>query len=173
MPYEPIASLGEQHFLGDGLQLMRDGTNTANDILLKGPDTLARARVDLGADVNLQALVTADNMFGVSNVERATAEYVRQVGMIKTDIDVPSNAVLHPDAPVLADQLVPSARFAIEAYGVRLRMELESITVNASSSNVQITPTFNEVPNWTELGALQQNGGQLSMQSGVKAVTSP
>lgn len=173
MPLQPIASLGDQHFIGDGLQLVRDGTNTFNDILLKGPDDLARARVDLGDGVNLQQIVTADNMFGVSNVEKATAQYVRQTGMIKNDIDVPSNAALHPDAPVTLDQLVPSARFAIEAYGVRLRMELETITVATSNLGVTVTPTFNEVPNWTELGELQQNGGQLSMQAGVKNVTSP
>lgn len=173
MPLQPIASLGEQHFLGDGLQLMRDGTNTYNDVLLKGPDDLARARVDLGAGVNLQTIVTINNMFGVSNVQRATAQYVRQVGMIKTDIDVPSNATLHPDAPVTIDQLVPSARFAISAYGIDLRMELETITVTATGAGVTITPTFNEVPNWTELGELQQNGGQLSLQAGVQEVTSP
>jgi hypothetical protein len=174
MPLEPIASLGENHFIGDGLQLVRDGTNTYNDILLKGPDDLARARIDLGAGVNLQQIVTVNNMFGVSNVTKATAQYVRQTGMIKTDIDVPSNALLHPDAPVTIDQLVPSARFAIEAYGVRLRMELESISVNLGADGVvQIIPTFQEVPNWTELGELQQNGGQLSMQAGVQNVTSP
>jgi hypothetical protein len=173
MPLEPIASLGEQHFLGDGLQLVRDGTNTYNDILLKGPDDLARARVDLGAGVNLQTIVTVNDMFGVSNVQRATSQYVRQVGMIKTDIDVPNSAALHPDAPVALDHLVPSARFAIEAYGVRLRMELETIQVTATGNNVQVVPTFNEVPNWTELGKLQQNGGQLSMQAGVHEVTSP
>lgn len=173
MPLEPIASLGDQHFLGDGLQLVRDGTNTYNDILLKGPDDLARARVNLGADVNLQTIVTVDNMFGVSNVQAATTQYVRQTGMIKTDIDVPSNAIFHPDAPVTVDQLVPSARFAIEAYGVRLRMELESIQVTMASSGVQIEPTFSEVPNWTELGELQENGGQLSMQAGVQNVSSP
>lgn len=173
MPLEPIAALGEQHFLGDGVQLVRDGTMTYNDVLLKGPDNLARARVDLGAGVNLQQIVTVNNMFGVSNVERAVTEYIRQTGMIKTDIDVPSNAILHPDAPVTVDQLVPSARFAVSAYGIDLRMELESVSVSATGANVQITPTFQEVPNWTELGALQQNGGQLSMQAGESQVTSP
>lgn len=173
MPQQPIASLGEQHFLGDGLQIVRDGTNTYNDVLLKGPDNLARARVDLGAGVNLQTIVTVNNMFGVSNVQRATAQYVRQVGMIKNDIDVPSNAIFHPDAPVTIDQLIPSARFAIEAYGLRLRMELETIDVRMAGSGVTVTPTFMEVPDWTELGALQQNGGQLSLQAGVQDVSSP
>lgn len=174
MPLEPIAALGEQHFLGSGVQLVRDGTNTYNDILLKGPDNLARARVDLGAGVNLQQIVTVNNMFGVSNVQRAVTEQVRQTGMIKTDIDVPSNATLHPDAPVSIEQLVPSARFALSAYGLDLRMELESISVSVTGANVTITPTFNEVPNWTELGALQANGGQLSVQAGTNSqVTSP
>jgi len=174
MPLQPIASLGPQDFIGDDLSLVRDGTNTYNDILLKGADDLARARVDLGAGVNLQNIVTVDNMFGVSNVSKATQQYVRQTGMIKTDIDVPQSAVFHPDANVTIDQLVPSARFAIEAYGVRLRMELESIDVSAAQgANVKITPSFNEVPDWTELGELEQNGGQLQLQAGVKVVTSP
>jgi hypothetical protein len=173
MPLQPIASLGPNDFIGDALELVRDGTNTVNDILLKGGDDLARARVDLGADVNLQGITTVNNMFGVSNVQKATAQYVRQTGMIKTDIDIPQDAVLHPDANVRIEQLVPSARFAISAYGLRLRMELESIDVSTNSGNVQITPTFNEVPDWTELGEMQQNGGQLQLQAGVKQVSSP
>lgn len=174
MPLQPMSdTLGEQHFIGDGLQLVRDGTNTANDVLMLGPDELARASVDLGAGLNLQALVTVNNMFGVSNVTSATSQYVRQTGMIKTDIDVPSDALFHPDAPVTVEQLVPSARFAVDAYGVRLRMELESIQVTMSAGGVQISPTFMEVPNWTELGELQQNGGQLSMQTGNQQVNSP
>lgn len=173
MPQEPIASLGEQHFLGDGIELIRDGTGTYNDILLKGGDDLARARVDLGAGVNLQQIVTVNDMFGLSNVQRATAQYVRQTAMIKTDIDVPSNAVLHPHAPVTIEQLVPSARFAVEAYGLRLRMELETLDVNATAADVTVTPTFNEVPDWTEIGELQQNGGAMQLQAGVTEVSSP
>lgn len=174
MPYQPIASLDENDFTGEaGISLIRDGTATANDVLLRGGDNLARARIDL-SNLNLQSIVTIDNMFGVSNVMRATQQYVRQTGMIKTDIDVPSNAVLRPDANVDIDQLIPSARFAISAYGVRLRMELESINVAASGSDVQVAPAFNEVQDWTEIGQLQSQGGQLSMQqAGVQDVTSP
>lgn len=174
MPYSAIASLGENDFMGEsGFSLIRDGSGTANDVMLRGGDNLARARVELSG-LNLQSIVSIDNMFGVSNVVRATQQYVRQTGMIKTDIDVPSNAVLHPDANVTIDQLVPSARFAIEAYGVRLRMELEAISVTASEGDTQISPTFNEVQDWTEIGQLQSNGGQLSIQqAGVQDVTSP
>lgn len=167
MPYQPIASLGEKDFVGDdGISLIRDGTATANDVLLRGTDNIARARVDL-ADLNLQSIVNIDNMFGVSNTIRATQQYVRQTGMIKTDIDVPSNAVFHPDANVSIDQLVPSARFAVEAYGVRLRMELESIQVSASAAGSQIAPTFNEVQDWTEIGQLQSTvGSSLALSQG-------
>lgn len=176
MPYAPIASLGESDFIGsEGIALIRDGTATANDVLLRGSDNLARARVDL-ANLNLQSIITIDNMFGVSNTVRATQQYVRQTGMIKTDIDVPSDAIFHKDANVSIDQLIPSARFAIEVYGVRLRMELESIQVTASQGDTQIAPAFNEVQDWTEIGQLESNGGSaLALsQGGVSPdVTSP
>lgn len=167
MPLEPIGSLGLYDFEAQGVQVTRDGTQVFNDVLVRGPDNIARAQVPLNG-LNLQTIVNANNMFSLSNVLAAAELYALYTGSFRTGISVPSNAILIPDAAVTVDQLVPTARFAVDAFGVRVRMELQSMQCNVSSGQTQVGVTLAEVPDYTEINKfLQMGGGQSSDNQAV------
>lgn len=156
-PRTAVAALSEDDFIGgDGVTITRDGTNTFNDVLLRGGDSLARAKVPMGG-LNLQTIVNVDNMFGVSNTDRATRQYARYVSRIHDTITFPDNAVFHPDAPVDFWQLIPSARFTMEAYGLLLPVELTGIDVTCTpegtATSARIASVDDELP---ELITLQK-----------------
>jgi hypothetical protein len=46
--------------------------------------------------------------------------------------------VLHPDAPVSLEELIPSARFNLAAYGLRVKQELESMSVTITAGKAQV-----------------------------------
>ncbi|ABD58528.1 hypothetical protein PBI_PIPEFISH_31 [Mycobacterium phage Pipefish] len=130
---KPVAALGEEHFIGGGLRLTRDGSQMANDVLLRTADTnTARAILPTGG-LRLQSIVDRDSMFDISNAERAVQQYVRHTGKIQDTVTVPGGSVLHPDAPVSIDQLVPSARVTVEAFGLLTMMELTKVQVQATT----------------------------------------
>lgn len=137
---EPVATLSEDDFIGEGISLVRDGAATYNDVLVRGPDNLARAHVDYYGQ-NLQTIANVDNMFGVSNVTRAAQAYVRRMGAVQTRLELTPGTTLHPEAPVSIDDLMPSARFVVQAHGIRQLMELTSVEVErvAGSTNVKVT----------------------------------
>lgn len=154
----PIASLMETDFVGEGMTVIRDGAGFANDVLLRGGDSLSRARVEAGG-LNIQSIVNIDNMFGVSNVDRAVKQHARYTSQFHDGVSLPQNAVLHPEAPVSIDQLIPTSRLIIDAYGLLLETELTGIDVSCSSdgSSVSIRVTgVNDEP--TELSVVTQRG---------------
>lgn len=167
MPYQPIAALGEDDFIGRGIALTRDGSKTYNDILLRGADNIARGRVDLHG-LSLQTIVSLNDMFGLTNVNNAVQAYARNVATFRNSITVPAGSILHPDVDLIANQLIPSARFTVSAYGERLRLELDSVQVSTQSGRSQVAVTLTEVPDWTEIGAMLAVGGQSSFQSGTR-----
>lgn len=165
LPMEPVATLGEDHFLGDGIDFVRDGTGTVNDVLVRGQDNLARERVDFYGQ-NLQSIVNLDSMSGVSNVTRAAQKYVRTTGAVRTMLELPSGTVLHPDAPVTFDQLMPSARFVIEARGVRQLMLLTGCEVNRRAGAATVSVTMETVEEKLELTS-DKAGPTLSLSAGA------
>lgn len=154
MPRTPVASLGETDFVGGGLTVVRDGSKFYNDVLLRGADSLSRARVPLGT-LNLQTIVDVDSMFGVSNTDRATKQFARYVSTIRDTITLPDNSVLHPNAPIGVDQLIPSNRLVIDAYGVLVQMQLTGVDVEytsrTSSVSVRMESVDDELPELVEL----------------------
>lgn len=163
MPAEPIATLGEADFIGADIQVVRDGSVTYNDVLLRGADYSSRARVALSG-LNLQTLVNADDMFGISNVDRAVKQYARHTASIRDALTLPSGITLHPDAPVSIDELVPSARFIIEARGLRSLMELETVEVTRGSGENTVSVSFESITELPELAEVSSSGvGGLSL----------
>lgn len=156
----PVAALGVEDFIGAGLTLTCDGTNSYNDILLRGADNLARAKVPMGG-LALQQTVTIDNMFGVSNTDKAVKQYARYVGSLRDTIALPEGSVLHPDAPITIEQLIPSARVTVTAFDMTFLMELRSMQVSSgagssgSQTSVSLVAVDDELP---ELVELQQRG---------------
>lgn len=147
---DPVGTLGEDDFQGDGLDFVRDGSAVYNDVLVRGPDNLARARVDYHGQ-NLQTIANVDSMFGVSNVIRAAQQYVRYTGAVRTRLELPSGTVLHPDAPVAIDELMPSARWVVEAQGVRQLMELTAVEVARRAGVATVSVTMESVEEDIEL----------------------
>ncbi|OMB79290.1 hypothetical protein [Mycolicibacterium conceptionense] len=141
---DPVAALGEQHFLSD-LSVIRDGAATYNDVLLLAGNSRSRARVPMGG-LNLQTIVRRDSMFGVSNADRAAVQAVRYSGAIRDAISVPRGAVLHPDAPLSMGQLVPSARVNVEAFGLLSTMELDGVTVTCTQGQSTVGVDLESVP---------------------------
>lgn len=161
---KPVAVLHESDFLGDGVNLVRDGSATFNDVLVRGPDNLANERVDYYGE-NLQTIANIDSMFGVSNVTRAAQQYLRHTGSVRTRLELPASTVLHPNAPVNIDQLMPSARFMVEAHGIQQLMELTGVSVDRRQGAASVSVTMETVEPELELTDKKQGpqttlGGQ-------------
>ena len=143
-PRTPLAALGEHDFLDDGLSLVRDGARTYNDVLVRGADDRSRARRKLGS-LNLQTIVNVDSLFGVSNADRAARQYLRYCSSLREAVTVDSGTRLHPEAPLGVDQLVPSVRMTVEAFGVLSLMELNSVEVEMVEEGSTVSVTLESV----------------------------
>lgn len=144
-----FVSLTEDDFIGGGVAIVRDGSNTFNDVLLRGADNLAQATVPMG-NLHLQTTVTIDNMFSASNVDRAAKQYVSYYGRIHDEVTLPTDAVLNPNAPVGIEQLIPTARVIVDANGLLAPCELTGITVSQSpeksSTSLRLVAVNDELP---------------------------
>lgn len=159
---KPVAALSNDHFLGDGLQLRRDITSSANDILLRSGDSKVYGRVPM-AGLNYQAIVQVDDIFGAGNAERATYEYAKHHAAIHDSITLPGSTQLHPDAPIRIEELIPSARWSIEAFGQLWLMELDDVSVSlgdaagtsVSMEQVVTLPELDKLMTSTSTGGAQ------------------
>lgn len=145
-----IQDLGQDDFLGDGLRLSRDGSQSANDILVRNQDAIARARVPM-AGLNLQSIVTVDNLSSAGNAERAAYEQAKHFAQIHDSVTVPQGSELHPDAPVVLDDLIPSTRFTVTAYGLRTLVELENMNCTVGSDGSKTVVSMESVLELPEL----------------------
>lgn len=143
-PLTPLASLGEDDFLGGGMEIVRDGSASYNDILLRGGDNLARTHREMGG-LNLQTIVTINDMFGVSNVDRAIKQYAKYTSRIRDALSLGDSSTLHPDGPVDIDHLIPSTRFTVTGYGLQVLMELETVEVTCSNGNAAVSVKMESV----------------------------
>lgn len=149
----PLAALTENDFFPGDLQLVADGSNTCNDILLLGPDALGRARVPMNGNLNLQGIATVDNVYSVSNVNKACQQYVRYNSLIRTSIGT-NKVRLRPEAPLNVGMLIPSTRVTVEAFGVLNMVEIDSLDVTVSSTGTDVQlglePTNDYAPELTK-----------------------
>lgn len=143
-PRTPLVALGEHDFLNDGLSLVRDGSRTYNDVLVRGADDRSRARRKLGS-LSLQTLVDVDALFGLSNADRAARQYLRYCSALREAVTVEEGAQLHPDAPISVDQLVPTVRVTVEAFGVLAVMEVNSVEVEMDDRGSSVSVTLESV----------------------------
>lgn len=136
-PFEAVAQLGEHHFVGNAFRLNRSGRQSYNDVVLRAADAVVQHRVEMGG-LNLQFIKDIDDMFGVSNADRAVKQYTRYTAAIRDSITMPSGAVLADSAPVTISELVPSTRFVVEAFGLLATMELDQVAVTYSQGVSQV-----------------------------------
>jgi hypothetical protein len=154
---DAVETLDEDDFQGDGVTFVRDGRAIVNNVLVRGPDNLGRAGNDYYGQ-NLQGIANLDDMFGVSNVQRAADRYVQDSGAVKTRLELGAGTVLAPDAPVSIDQLMPGTRLVIEASGIRQLMELTSVEVNRAAGGATVKVTMEQVTPKIELIDVQGQG---------------
>ena len=133
-PAQPVVALGEHDFLTE-LQVIRDGANVVNDLVLRTGKDLVRARTR-AAGLQLEGIVDADT---VSNAEAAARQYLRHRGRIRDAIAADGTNRLHPDAPLDVRSLVPSTRVTVEARGVLEVMELTSVEVAVESGATSVS----------------------------------
>jgi hypothetical protein len=136
-PRMSMGALGEDDFLDGDLAVVRDGTRVFTDVLVRGADEKVRARVNAGG-LNLQTLVDVDDLFGLSNADRAARQYLRYCSRIREAVVLDGSARLHPDAPLTIESLVPSARVTVSAYGVLALMEVQSVQVTSTSTDMEV-----------------------------------
>lgn len=137
-PRVAVAALGEDDFIDDNLTLVRDGSRTFTDVLVRAADDQVRARVNTGG-LNLQTIVDLDSLFGVSNADRAARQYLRYCSSMREAVRLDGTTRLHPAAPVTIEMLVPTARVNVSGYGILTSMEIQSVEVSASSDDTTVS----------------------------------
>ncbi|MDE1675129.1 hypothetical protein [Nocardia gipuzkoensis] len=148
-PSAVAAELSDCH-LTTGARIRRSGAKTANDVRVQGKNGAWTQREELGG-LHLQSIVSLDDLFGVSNIERAAAQYVRKSAAIRDELVIPQSATLAPDAPVELDMLVPGVNLAVSALGLRTVLRVDQVQVAGSSSDTQVSLTLSTPDNITEL----------------------
>lgn len=136
---EPIAELAACDFMVE-LERRRDGSATFNDVRVQGQNWAQTAIVDL-AGLHLQTLVSMDDLYGSSNIQRATQQYAKDSARIRDEIYIPPQATLHPEAPVTFNDLVPGKVFVVHGDTTSELMRLDQLTVMGSPDrfDVQVT----------------------------------
>lgn len=136
----PLAVLGEDDLVAD-VEVVRDGTNTYNDVLVRGQDhsTLVLAELD---GLHLQTTVSMDNLRGATNVQAGAREYLAQVSGIRDTLLIPSGASLRLDQPFGIDDLVPGATVTVYARGLSSRMRLDQVTVDSTPGTYSVAVTL-------------------------------
>lgn len=157
---QPVATLSEDDFEGDGITFVKDGTAVVNDVLVRGNGLNARARTDLYG-LNLQALINRDSLEGISNIQSAANAYVKETGRVTTRLELAPNTTLKPTAPVTLDDLMPTNRFVIEARGIRQLFELTAAEFDRQAAGTAIRVTMNSVNVKLELDESNGGGGQV------------
>jgi hypothetical protein len=149
-PKKPITALSEDHFEGDGLQLVRDGSASYNDVLVRGSDATSRARYEM-AGLGLQTIQNINEMSGVSNLDRATRQLARYSSKIHDAVVVPQGTTLSQQAPIAIDEMIPSVRVTVEAFDLLSLMELDRIEVAADNHAVSVAVAMENVVDLPEL----------------------
>lgn len=138
---DPLTTLSDADFVGDDdIQLVRDGTATYNDVLAKAEGSNVNIAVPYYGQ-SLQTIKNLDHLSDVSNITKAARAYAALVAQVRTRLVMPGGAILHPNANVSIDQLMPSARFIIETQGIRDNVLLTQIECarSAGQSTVKVT----------------------------------
>jgi hypothetical protein len=136
---KPIAELAACDFMVE-LERRRDGSATFNDVRVQGQNWAQTAIADL-AGLHLQTLVSMDDLYGSSNIQRATQQYAKDSARIRDEIYIPPQATLHPEAPVTFNDLVPGKVFVVHGDTSSELMRLDQLTVTGSPDrfDVQVT----------------------------------
>lgn len=154
---EPVVTLEECDFMVE-LTRRRDGTQTFNDVRIQGQNWAQNAKAEL-AGLNLQTVVSMDDMFGASNIQRAALQYAQDSARIRDELIVPGSASLHHAAPVSLDDLVPGKVFTVHSGTISQLMRLDQVTVNGSASGIDVQVGLVALEAQDEIAKLVGGGG--------------
>ncbi|MBX9921256.1 MAG: hypothetical protein K2Y33_15745 [Mycolicibacterium frederiksbergense] len=160
MPRDPVVELSNEHFTEAGIRIKRDGRRTANDVMVQGGGISAQARMPLGG-LNLQSLVQVDDVFELTNARRALRQQLRHTGRIRQALVLSPESQLHPNAPVHISELVPSARFPLNAYGLQTLQELDAVKVSRTGPDVSVAVSLENVVDLPELQVLAGGNDEI------------
>lgn len=152
----PFVELADCDFLVD-IERLRDGTGTFNDVRVQGKNFAQTAVAPLGG-LHLQTLVSLDDVFGVSNIQRATQLYVNETAGIRDVLQVPSGASLHPDAPIHLADMIPGRVLRVTSGLISSLMMIDQVVFSASSTAQDTQVTLVAVQENTELAQLVPGG---------------
>ncbi|MEU1550195.1 hypothetical protein [Nocardia sp. NPDC005745] len=155
-PTTVAAELEDCH-LTSGAHIRRSGARTANDVRVQGKNAAWTERRELGG-LRMQSIVSLDDLFGVNNIQRAAADYVRRSARIRDELVVPPAATLTPDAPVELDMLVPGVHLSVSALGLRSVLRVDQVQVSGSPQSIDVAVTLS-TPEW--VSELEKAGGQV------------
>lgn len=154
---QPICGLSEKDFVGDDtFVLVRDGSAMYNDVLVKAEGSETTAHIDYYGQ-NLETIKNLDHISGVSNVTFAAQAYVGLVGRVRTRIQAPNGAQLHPNTEVTMDQLIPSTRFMVSSGDILEMMQLTRVEVSRESGTCTVKITPESVLTPAEISELELN----------------
>ena len=155
----PVETLRECDFQTE-LRVVRDGVDTFNNVRVQGKN-YAETHIEPLAGLNLQSLVSLDDLFGVANIQRATRQYTKNAARIRDVLEVPASASLHPDAPVSLADLVPGTQFLVQARGLSTVMVLDKAEVVSEAGTYDIRVSLESRSVATELGTATGQVGML------------
>ena len=155
-PAAPAAELEECH-MAEGIQIRRSGRGVKTDIRVQGKNGAHTERQELGGLI-LQGIVNLDDLFGVTNIQRAAADYVKRTARIRDELVEPSSSTLTADAPVELDMLVPGINLSVSALGLRTVLRIDQVQVSGSESGTDVALTLSTPDNLSEL---EKAGGRV------------
>lgn len=153
-------ALGAEHFIDGNFEVVRDGANFCNDVVLRAAGAKSYGSVEAGG-LKFQKTITIDSISGVPNADRAAQQFVQYAGRMRDQVTMPDGAVLHPEAPLTLKQLMPSARIVVDVYGLLTMMEVMQVSVTRSSGLAQVAVKLESVNDELPDLILIQSGGQL------------
>lgn len=153
---QPFAELNECDFLVE-ITKLRDGTGTFNDVRLQGQNYAQTAVAPL-AGLRMQTLVSLDDVYGVSNIQKATQRYAAETAQIRDMLVIPGSATLHPDAPVSLAELIPGRVIKVNASGVTTLMKIDQMQFSITPDEYSTQVTLIAVQTQTELAELLSGG---------------
>lgn len=156
-PVTPIAELADEVDLSGGAMIRRSGAQFANDVRLQGKNGATVARIPV-AGLQIQRIVSLDDLHGVANIRAAAEQYVQRSAVLRDELIVPSDATLSPDAPVSLDELVPGVHLTVSALGLRTVLRLDQVTVSGSAAGTTVAVRLATPEVLTDV---EQAGGQV------------
>ena len=155
---QPVVTLEECDFMVE-LERRRDGSQTFNDVRVQGQNWAQTAKAEL-AGLNLQNLVSLDDVSGVSNIQKAALEYAQDSARIRDELVVPASASLHHAAPVSLDDLVPGKVYVVHSGTISQLMRLDQVSVSGSNSGIDVQVGLVALENPDEIAQLVSGGTQ-------------